>query len=259
ANKRLVAYLVLNMAQEAMPNTLRRFIKDKLPDYMVPSAFVKLEAMPLTPNGKVDRRKLSQLSVSREPLSEETFVAPRTSEEELLAGILAELLSVERVGIYDNFFELGGHSLLATQFISQVRDVLQAELPFHCVFNTPTVADLAKLIEVGRQKKPFPPIQPIPRNDALPLSFSQERVWLIQQLVPDNLAYNFQFTLLFEGLLDVATLEQSLSEIVRRHEIYRTTFPTRDGRPIQIIHQAQPVKLQVVDLQALSDREYEVE
>jgi amino acid adenylation domain-containing protein len=144
-DKRLVAYLVLNPAQETMPHTLRRFIKEKLPDYMVPSAFVRLDAIPLTPNGKIDHRALSAPDQTRSYL-EETFVAPRTPIEERLVEIWAEVLHNEQIGIHDNFFELGGHSLLATQIISRISEAFAVELSLRSLFETPTVVGLAESI-----------------------------------------------------------------------------------------------------------------
>ena len=259
-DKRLVAYVVPDQ-EEIKISHLRLFLKRKLPEYMVPSVFMLLDALPLTPNGKVDRQALPAPGTAR-PELEETFVSPRTPTEEILAGIWAELLGFEQVGIHDNFLELGGHSLLATQIISRVREVLQVELALHYIFETPTVADLAKLIEKDSSEEPslpLPSIQPISRDGDLPLSFSQERVWFIQQLHPESMAYNFQSALRFKGRLDVGALEQSISEIVLRHEIFRTTFPAKDGQPVQVIHEAKPVNLPIVDLQALPKSECEVE
>uniref|UniRef100_UPI003593C16B non-ribosomal peptide synthetase n=1 Tax=Nostoc sp. TaxID=1180 RepID=UPI003593C16B len=145
-NKRLVAYVVLNQEFTSITSNLRRFLQKQLPDYMIPSTFVVLEALPLTPNGKVDCRALPAPSQARSEL-EETFVPPRTPLEEVLAGIWAEILKLERVGVYDNFFELGGHSLLATQVISRVRKAFQVELPLNQLFELPTVADIAEAIE----------------------------------------------------------------------------------------------------------------
>jgi amino acid adenylation domain-containing protein/FkbM family methyltransferase len=260
-DKRLVAYVVLNQEQAPMSSELRSFLRKQLPDYMVPSAFVLLDTLPLTRNGKVDRRALPTPDAVKSEFVE-AFVTPRGPVEEVLAGIWAEVLGLERVSVHDSFFDLGGHSLKASQIIYRVRDALHIELPLRSIFETPSVAELATIIEKDDRGDPslqLSPIQSIPRDSDLPLSFSQERVWFIQQLEPTNIAYNFQVTLRLTGLLDVAALERSLSEIVRRHEIYRTTFPTIDGQPVQVIHQPQPVQLPMVELQALPEREREVE
>ncbi|RKZ86612.1 MAG: non-ribosomal peptide synthetase, partial [Candidatus Parabeggiatoa sp. nov. 1] len=145
-DKRLVAYLVPKPETMIETTELRHFLKEKLPDYMIPSAFIPLEAMPLTPTNKINRRALVQLSVDSLKLSEETFVAPRTPEEELLAGIWATVLGIERVGSHDNFFDLGGHSLLATQVMSRIREAFSIKLPLINLFKYPTVAGLAERI-----------------------------------------------------------------------------------------------------------------
>jgi len=150
-DKRLVAYIVLHKGQVIENTTLRSFLTERLPDYMVPSAFVTLENLPLTPNGKIDRRALSQLSVISYQLSEETFVTPRTPDEKLLAGIWASVLGIERVGIHDNFFELGGHSLSGTQLMSRICDTLSVAIPLRQLFESPTIAGMAKIIDKTRQ------------------------------------------------------------------------------------------------------------
>ena len=145
---------------------VRNFLKEKLPDYMVPSAFVMLDALPLTPNGKVDRRALPDPDQSRPDLKG-AFVAPRTHVEQLLAGIWREVLRLEQVGIHDNFFELGGHSLKATQVISRVRETLQVELPVRRIFETPTIAELSNSIEKAKNNGSdllSSDIVPIPRE-----------------------------------------------------------------------------------------------
>jgi aspartate racemase len=189
-------------------------------------------------------------------------LAPRSRIEEVVAGIWAEVLGLEGIGVSDNFLDLGGHSLKATQVMSRVRDAFHVELPVHSVFAFPTVAGLAEVIEEAAREgvsPQAPPIQPVPRDGDLPLSFSQERAWFIQHLNPANMAYRFQATVQFTGPLDVGVLEQSLSEIVRRHEIMRTTFPAVDGRPTQLIHQPFPVRLPVIDLQSFSAERREAE
>ncbi|MBD2525708.1 non-ribosomal peptide synthetase [Nostoc sp. FACHB-133] len=259
-DKRLVAYFVPNLKQPTI-GELRHFLKEKLPSYMVPTAFVRLDALPLTLNGKVDRRALPAPLNTRSEL-EETFVAPNTPIEEKLAKIWAEVLGIEHLGVNDNFFHLGGHSLTAIQLLSRVRDVLQVELPFQSIFESPTIANFAKPIEEEsciEQQLPLPSIQPMPRHGNLPTSFAQERVYFIEQLAQGNSAYQFQETLRFKGKLDVTALQQSLSEIVRRHEIFRTTFPAVDGRLVQVVHQALPIILPVVDLQTFPESERSTE
>ncbi|MGL5793403.1 MAG: condensation domain-containing protein, partial [Waterburya sp.] len=233
----------------------------KLPKYMVPGVFAILDSLPLTPNGKVDRRNLPALDRSR-PELEETFVAPRNPIETKLAGIWAELLGFEQIGVNDNFFNLGGHSLIAAQILSRLSEVFQVELSFHQIFINPTVAKLAVLFDRHshpKQKLQYPAIQPIPRVGILPVSFAQERVYFIQEVAPESNAYQAQAMLRFQGQLDVTVLQQCLNEIVRRHEIFRTTFSTIDGRLFQAIHPASPISLRVVDLQIFSEGDQEAE
>ncbi len=152
SDRRLVAYVVSNRETALTVGDLRSFLRQKLPDYMVPSAFVLLDSLPLTPNGKVDRRKLPPPNNNRSQLGE-VFVAPRTPTEEIIAGIWAEILGVKHIGVHDNFFDLGGHSLLATRVVSHVRDALQVELPLRRLFEKPTVEGLAMMIVQGQAQK----------------------------------------------------------------------------------------------------------
>ncbi|MBA3260828.1 MAG: amino acid adenylation domain-containing protein, partial [Gemmatimonadales bacterium] len=260
-DKQLVAYVVRDRNHEIATGALRDFLRTLLPEYMVPGTFVLLDALPLTPNGKLDRHALPAPDRAR-PELEGPPLAPRSPTEEVVAGIWAEVLGLDGIGVSDNFLDLGGHSLKATQVMSRVREAFHVELPVHSVFAFPTVARLAEVIEQAAREgvsPQAPPLQPVPRDGGLPLSFSQERAWFIQHLNPANMAYHFQATVRFTGPLDVAVLEQSLSEIVRRHEILRTTFPAVDGRPTQLIHQPFPVRLPVIDLQSFSAERREAE
>ncbi len=260
-DKRLVAYVVPKQTLEAGTSVLHRFLKEKLPHYMVPAAFVILDRLPLTPTHKIDRQALPAPEKNR-PFSPETFVAPRNRTEEQVAAIWAEILGLEQIGTQDDLFELGGHSLIAGQILARVRDVFQVELPLSSVFEHPVIADFAKFIEQHVPKaQPLQRsrIQPIPRDGDLPVSFAQERVYFIQQLSPSITAYQFQENLCFNGHLDIEALEQSLNEIVRRHEIFRTTFPAVAGRLLQVIHPAQPISLPVFDLQTVPESEREAE
>src|SRR4028119_421994 len=187
---------------------MRDYLKDKLPDYMVPSAFVMLDTLPLTPNGKLDRLALPAPSLAR-PELDTNFVAPRNALEEQLASIWVEVLGVTRVGVYDDFFELGGHSLRATQLVSRVREVFQVELPLLSLFEEPTIAGLAETIEEARggpDGLTAPPLVPASRDAQLPLSFSQQRMWLLDQLEPDTPTYNISQSLRLSGMLDAGAL-----------------------------------------------------
>ncbi|MBV9927464.1 MAG: amino acid adenylation domain-containing protein [Acidobacteria bacterium] len=259
--KRLVAYVVAVHGHEAAAAELRAHLRKELPEYMVPSAFVELERLPLNANGKLDRHALPAPGNQR-PELEYAFAAPRTVHEELLAEVWARVLGVERVGIHDNFFDLGGHSLLATQIVARAREVFRLELPLRSLFEHPTVAGLAAHIatHVGTgHDTEEPPIEKVARTGDLPLSFTQQRLWLLDQLKPGSSVYNLLTVLRLRGALDVDALEQSLSEIVRRHEVLRTSFPIRGGQPVQAIAPPQPVRIPVRDLRHLADGTQEAE
>lgn len=259
--KWLVAYVVAQREVRPTGSELRSFLKAKLPEYMMPAVFLPLDALPLMPNGKIDRRALPALGRTR-PELENGFVAPRTPAEELVAEVWAQVLGIERVGIYDNFFELGGHSLLATQAVSRMREAFAVEIPLRRLFEMPTVAGLAESVEVARragQSLQGSPILPIPRDGDLPLSFAQRRLWFIDQLEPGNSTYNFPVAVRLKGSLNVLALERSVNEIVARHEALRTTFATVEGRPAQVIAPTLIVRLPVVNLQHLSESEREAE
>ena len=249
-DRQLVAYVVRRQEREASVAELRHFLGSKLPDYMVPSHFVGLDALPLTPHGKVDLRALpapmdNASGPGRAP------PAPRTHTEEIVAGIWAEILGLERVGIHDNFLELGGHSLLTTRIASRIRSTLQVELPLRELFAHPTVAGIAGGIEEARRSvraAPVPPLVPVARDGTLALSFAQQRLWFMDQLDPANAAYIVPAALRIRGRLDVAALERSLDEIVRRHETLRTTFAHRDGTPLQVVSPSADLSLAIVNL-----------
>ncbi|MFL6196328.1 MAG: amino acid adenylation domain-containing protein, partial [Thermoanaerobaculia bacterium] len=250
-DERLVGYAVA----DAMPSTaeLRESLRRSLPEYMIPSAFVALEAFPLTPSGKVDRKALPAPEAG---VVGEGYVEPLGPVEELLAVIWAEVLRVERVGGRDNFFDLGGHSLLATQVVSRVRQALGVELPLQRLFENPTVAELARAVEAARRDQEgwsLPPILRVPRDQSFPLSFSQERMWFLNQLDPGTSAYNLSRAVRLRGGLDVAVLRRCFSELVRRHESLRTTFALVEGRPVQVIQPPAPIAIaiEVVDLRRL--------
>ncbi|MFL6203049.1 MAG: amino acid adenylation domain-containing protein, partial [Thermoanaerobaculia bacterium] len=242
---------------------VRAGLRERLPEHMVPAAFVLLEELPLNPNGKVDRKALPAPESVRHALGERGHVAPRTATEEALAVIWSEILGVERIGAEDSFLDLGGHSLLATQVLARVRDRMGVALALRDMFERPVLGALAARIEERRQAEAPPgpgvAITAVPRTGDLPLSFAQERVWFLQQLDPTIQSYQFQARLRLRGRLDPEALRRSLAEIVRRHEIFRTTFPTVDGGPVQRFHSAWDVAMPWVDLSGLpgADREAE--
>ncbi|MEK6283902.1 MAG: amino acid adenylation domain-containing protein, partial [Acidobacteriota bacterium] len=259
--KRLAAYVVA--APEALLSTaeLRNHLREMLPEYMIPSAFILLAELPLTPSGKVDRRALSAPDSLRSE-TEQSYAAPRTPIEEVLASVWANLLGFEKVGINDNFFELGGHSLLATRLMSQITDAFQIDLALRQIFEHPTVAELAQSIEKvmrGWQKSPLPPVTLTTRAGAIPLSFAQQRLWFLDQMEPGNSFYNISSALGLNGPLDHSALERSLAEIIRRHEVLRTTFQMSGEGPVQIIASEPYFNLPVIDLSALQEAERELE
>jgi amino acid adenylation domain-containing protein/FkbM family methyltransferase len=240
---------------------LREYLGEKLPDYMIPSVFVMLDALPLTPNGKIDRRALpAPKDVQRE--AEQVMAEPRTPVEELIAGVWAKVLGAERVGINSNFFDLGGHSLLATQVITRLREAFRLDIPLRTIFEAPTVAGLAKslagglALESGLQA---PPVQPVSREQQLPLSFAQQRLWFLDQLEPGNFFFNIPAAFRLTGSLDPGRLKETLGEVVKRHEILRTTFAEVDGEPVQVIAPALDIEIPVVDLSDLPEAERERE
>jgi amino acid adenylation domain-containing protein/non-ribosomal peptide synthase protein (TIGR01720 family)/FkbM family methyltransferase len=237
----------------ALIDDVRRFAAAQLPDYMLPAAFVLLEALPLTPNGKLDRAALPQAQPGQ-PEQGRDFVAPRGAIEQVLAEIWRRLLGVERVGIDDNFFALGGHSLLATRLIARIRSTFQVDLPLSAIFETPLLADLAKQIEAtvkAAQGLQFPPIQPVEHVGDLPLSLAQQGMWFLDQLDPGNPSYTIPLAVRLDGALKLDALQRGLSLIVQRHESLRTSFPAVDGRAIQVIAPARAVPLPLLDLRAL--------
>lgn len=257
----LVAYVVSSQTSAPLVNDLSSFLRGQLPDYMVPAAFILLEALPLTPNGKLDRRALLATDRTRSEVISSPL-EPRTPVEEVLAGIWAQVLGVERVGIHDNFFELGGHSLLATQVVSQIRAAFQVELPLRSLFEAPTVVGLGDRIETiikSGQELKIPPIQPFSRSGPIPLSFAQQRLWLLDQLAPGSAVDNLARIVRLQGPLQIAALEQCFKAILQRHEALRTSFTVVEGQPVQVIAAVQNFVLPVVDLEELPETTQQVE
>ncbi len=259
--KRLVGYLLLDVHADESVSEIRRYLSEKLPEYMLPSAFVLLDAMPLTPSGKVDRRALPAPDYSRAE-DEDDYVASRTPTEELLTGLWSRVLGMRRVGVQDNFFDIGGHSLLATQLMSGVRESFKLEVPLRTLFEAPTVCELAARIDAmaaDSDAVSVPPLQQRERRDELPLSYAQQRLWFFDQFEPDSVVYNLSEALRLSGSLDIAALERAIGEVLRRHEVMRSTFKAVEGRPVQVIRDFEPVTLPVVDLAALPHEEQATE
>lgn len=250
--ERLVAYVTA--VSEIQDNALIDHMKLRLPDYMVPSKVVHIDKLPVLPNGKLDRKALPEPDWDR---ISSVHADPRDVEEDILCGIFGEVLKHERVGIHDDFFELGGHSLLATQVMARVRSAFEIEIPLRTFLEVPTVAELAERVRQARgsQRAPLPPVQHLECRDGLPLSYGQQRLWIIEQLDPGNPAYNMYFGLKLTGELDKAALRRSMNEIVRRHEILRTIFPVIKDEPLQKIAAAMEISIPEVDISGLTEVE----
>ncbi|MFI0822795.1 amino acid adenylation domain-containing protein, partial [Streptomyces sp. NPDC021115] len=228
-DKQLTAYVVPVESTVVDTSEIRTALAAVLPDYMVPSAVLVLDTLPLTVNGKLDRRALP--APDHTAALEASYRAPRTPDEQLLCEAFADILGLPQVGIDDNFFELGGHSLLATRLVSRVRSTLQVELPLRAIFESTTVAALApRLTEVDQA---VPALVATARPDVVPLSLEQRRMWFLSELEGTNASYNIPLTLRLEGPLDRAALESALRDVVERHEILRTVFPAPEGEPRQ--------------------------
>jgi amino acid adenylation domain-containing protein len=250
--RRLVAYMV-PAGEAPTPAALRDWLRGRLPEPMQPAAFVFLPSLPLTPNRKVDRRALP--APEAETAAVNAYAAPRDPAEGMLAGLFAEVLGFERVGIDDSFFALGGHSLLATRLAARVRRLFGVDLPVRDLFESPTVRRLAARLASGFGDAPAaPPIVPVPRDGDLPLSFAQQRLWFLDRLEAGNPWHHIPAALRLTGDLDVSALRGALAGIARRHEALRTTFPATDGLPRQEIAPAaaaENLELPVADLSAL--------
>jgi len=257
-DQRLVAYI--QTKEETDTSYLQNELARRLPEYMVPSLFVPVEAIPLLPSGKVDRRALLSVEVAYSQQKE--YIAPRTPAEEIISQIFCDLLNVPQAGATDHFFELGGHSLLATQLLSRIRDNFQVELPLQILFETPTVEGLAAAIEQARLKDEgleVPPIVAVPRDGKIPLSFAQQRMWFLDQLEPGSPLYNIPNAVRMTGTLDIDALEAGLNEIIKRHEVLRTSIATVDGEAVLNIYKELTIKIPIVDLSRLGQEEQEKE
>ena len=260
-DKRLVGYVVPTSEKKLDTAELRSWMQSRLPEYMVPVAWVEMERLPLSPNGKVDRKNLPAPDYTRPELGHE-YQSARTPAEEVMAGIWAEVLKLDQVGTADDFFELGGHSLLATQVVSRIRQAFQVELPLRALFEAPTVSGLAERVDqLQRQQQGLqsPPIERVSRDQTLPLSFAQQRLWFLDQLEPNNPLYNVAHIVRMKGTLQVAALEKSLNEIVQRHETLRTSFHTVNDQPVQVIAPALQLPLVIRDLSAIAEGEREAQ
>ncbi|HYP28245.1 MAG TPA: amino acid adenylation domain-containing protein [Blastocatellia bacterium] len=258
---RLVAYVVRDEGKDYSERELRAHLKHRLPDYMVPSAFVTLDALPLNPSGKVDRRALPRPDFGALAHRAE-FVPPRNGLEREIAGVWAEVFGVERVGVRDDFFDLGGHSLMAARMISRLREAFKIELPVRTIFERPTVEGLAESIlsaMASSQDSGIHSIERLSRAEDLPLSFAQERLWFLDQMSPGSSLYNVSGAVRVSGPLRIEALARSFGEIVKRHESLRTSFAISGGRPVQVITSEARFDLPVIDLREMEESKREAE
>ncbi|HYN84227.1 MAG TPA: condensation domain-containing protein, partial [Pyrinomonadaceae bacterium] len=239
---------------------LRAHMKERLPEYMIPPALLVLDAMPLTPNGKVDRNALAKMETGGAETAQ-TYVAPRAMTEELIAAVWSEVLRVGRVGVHDDFFEIGGHSLVATQAMSRLAATFNVHLPLRALFEARTVAALAERVESARRETDLaaPPLEPVARGDELPLSFAQQRLWFLNELTGGDPAFNIFTPVRITGRLDAGALAESLNAVVARHESLRTVFSSAEGQPVQVILPRVRLSLPLTDLGALPEAEREAE
>ena len=258
----LVAYVIARESVGLSIEKVRRGMQTHLPEYMLPSAFIVLDAFPLTPNGKVDRRVLPLVEMTP-AVGSGQITAGRSVTEELVGQIWSEVLDRIVPGLHENFFTLGGHSLLATQVVARMKAVLQIEVPLRSIFEAPTIASFTVYVGQLLQHKQgiiLSTIVPVPQHEESPLSFPQQRLWFIDQLEAGNIAYNLPLFTRLSGVLDIAAMERSIAEIVQRHEILRTTFRlTPQGQPIQVVVPYVRLASPLIDLSILSGEECEAE
>ncbi|RPK10893.1 non-ribosomal peptide synthetase [Priestia endophytica] len=255
-DKQLVAYVV----GEGDSGEWREYLKKQLPHYMVPAYFFKIEAMPLTPNGKVDRKVLLEMETQ---FISGSITSPRTPVEELVVSVWSQVLGIGNIGVQDSFFGLGGHSLLATQVVSRLQEIFQIELPVRELFEYATVEALAKRLDQlckGDKKREIPPLVPMERGEAIPLSYAQQRLWFIDQFTPNSALYNMPMVCRLTGNWVPEALEMGWNQLIERHESLRTVFHEVNGHPVQQIQPYAFRSLPQMDLTILSpeDREAEV-
>jgi amino acid adenylation domain-containing protein/non-ribosomal peptide synthase protein (TIGR01720 family) len=237
-DQRLVAYVVGETSE------LRELAARSLPEHMVPSAFVSLDRLPLNSNGKLDRPALP--APDREAATSDAFVEPRTAAERAVAAVWADVLRIERVGAEDNFFSLGGDSILSIRVVSRLRAAFDVDVSPRLLFDHPTVAGLARALATGNQ--PESQIPRTTRDGELRLSFAQQRLWFLDQFSPGSTEYVIPLAVRLRGPIDVAALSRAMTSLVARHESLRTSFPSVDGRGVQVVHPPQIVEIPVVEV-----------
>jgi amino acid adenylation domain-containing protein len=254
--RHLIGYVVPKPPDNLSTNELRQFLSNRLPEYMIPSEFVKLESLPTTPNGKVDRNLLvSAKNVCRE--GEDTFVEPKTQNEKLMAKAWQQVLKLKRIGLHDNFFELGGHSLLAISILVKVNQIFNKEVSLRAFFTAPTIFGLTKTLEnIARTSRDLdlPPIKKASRKRLFfLLSSTQKQLWILDRLLPGTYFLNIPYAYRLTGQLDIKILRKSLQTIIGRHEAFHLVFVERGGQPVQFIGRIPRAELPTVDLRKVPE------
>ncbi|WP_037246037.1 condensation domain-containing protein, partial [Rhodococcus wratislaviensis] len=233
---RLVGYVVPRNHTPLDPTTIHTFAADHLPDYMVPTPITILDALPLTTNGKIDRRALPAPT----PLTPR-FRPPATAVERIVAGVFADVLGRERVGLDDDFFTLGGNSLLATQVVSRLGVAMDARVPMRVLFEASSVQALSTWLASRATADAHTPLVPRPRPENIPLSYAQQRIWFLTRFDPHSPVYTIPFAVRLSGTMDTAALLAAIADLVDRHETLRTIYPESEAGPHQVIVPAAEV------------------
>ncbi|NVL33231.1 hypothetical protein F2S69_05280 [Pseudomonas syringae pv. actinidiae] len=249
AGPQLIGYYTAEAGQDVQAERIKSALALELPDYMVPAQLVRLDSMPLSPSGKLDRRALPEPQwQTRE------HVEPHTDLQKQIAAVWRQVLGVPRVGLRDDFFELGGHSLLATQIISRVRQACDIDLPLRALFEASELGAFVEQVQTLQQSGARNSLQPIARVDRsqpVPLSYSQQRMWFLWQMEPDSPAYNVGGMARLNGVFDIECFEAALQALILRHETLRTTFPSVNGVACQKVSEQTGLNVQWQDYSAL--------
>ena len=257
--KRLIGFVVPNQPEALSASELQSFLRQRLPEYMTPTAYIMLDSIPLTLNNKIDRKALLDRARERS-VSGDSFATSCGPVEEIITAIWSQILGLERIGIHQNFYELGGHSLLIMQLVSRIRNIFHVEVQLRHLLDAPTVAGMARVVQAARDAEPkyrLPSITRVSRDEELPLSFAQQQFWLLHQLDPGATSYNCPIAFRLRGRLNIQILEEALNDVIARHETLRTTFPADCGKPKQLIGPAFRVDLTPENLCELPEKERE--
>ncbi|MEU9144178.1 amino acid adenylation domain-containing protein [Streptomyces sp. NPDC048349] len=249
-NTNLLAYAVPSGRAPLAAETLRAYLAERLPEYMVPSAVVVLDSLPLTPNGKVDRRALPAPGPAQG--TDGAYVAPRNAVEETIAGVWAEVLDLDQVGVHDDFFALGGNSILSVRAAARLREALGITLSLRVLFDTPTVAALAASVDSAEQGAEVS-IPRVSREGLLPMSYGQRRLWFLENFDPGSAEYHTTFGLRLTGRIDAEAMRAAVTDLTDRHEALRTTFGVVGGQGVQVVHASLAPRWNTADLSGVAD------